>query len=494
MSGDIHPILFKKIFMDKKFSGREFKKKDSKNFQSSKNQGQNEDKKFEKPKKSNFAKPFGNKNNSNKDGQGKKNFQTFSKDKPNFKSKKNEQFNRDAGFDKTKKFNKPKFDSTNQSGKSDFKKRNFNRQDNNNTNSQGNKDEQKRVFKNKQGNFNNWNTEQIPKDDFGLNAKKSGNYRKNFKKPFNKEYKEPEDLPFAERNVNNFKAQPKKVFQDTRPKKRPDYEQVKQGKPHNKFKKDNFRNDKPKKSFKEREKKEDDGKIRLNRFIANAGVCSRREADELIESGAIKVNGQVITELGYHVNPNDEVIYKGKKLKPEKFVYVLLNKPKDYITTTDDPEERRTVMDLVKNVGDERIYPVGRLDRDTTGLLLLTNDGDLAQKLSHPSFQAAKIYQVELNKAIKPADFQQLLEGGIELEDGIAVADDAVVLNPEKTLLGVEIHLGRNRIIRRIFEALGYEVIKLDRTMYAGLNKKDLPRGHWRYLTPQEVVKLKHLA
>jgi 23S rRNA pseudouridine2605 synthase len=235
------------------------------------------------------------------------------------------------------------------------------------------------------------------------------------------------------------------------------------------------------------------GTVRLNRYIANAGICSRREADDLIKAGKISVNGEVVTEMGYQVRPQDEISYKGKKLEREKFVYVLLNKPKDYITTTDDPEERKTVMDLVGGVGSERIYPIGRLDRDTTGLLLMTNDGDLAQKLSHPSFQVPKIYQVELNKAINAVDFQKILEG-IELEDGVAVADDAVILNPEKTLLGLEIHLGRNRIIRRIFEALGYDVVKLDRTMYAGLTKKDLQRGNWRYLTPQEVIHLKHFT
>jgi 23S rRNA pseudouridine2605 synthase len=472
--------------MNKKFSDREFKKKDSKNFQSSKSQNQGEDRKFDKPKKSNYAKNSDSKSNTNSEGQ-KKPFRAFSKDKPSFKPKKTGQFNRESNFDKPKKFNGNSNQTGNQAGKSDFKKRSFNRQENNSNTQNNQTNNQKGSFKSKKTNFNNWNTEQIPKDDFGLNAKKSNNFRRG-KRSFNKEYKEPEDLPFAQRNVNNFNAKPKKTFQDNRPKKRPDYEQVKPAKPFNKFK-----NDKAKKPFKPTENKENEGKIRLNRFIANAGVCSRREADELIEAGEISVNGKIITELGYHVNPTDEVIYKGKKLKPEKFVYVLLNKPKDYITTTDDPEERKTVMDLVKNVGNERIYPVGRLDRDTTGLLLLTNDGDLAQKLSHPSFQVTKIYQVELDKAIKPTDFQQLLDG-IELEDGVAVADDAVVLNPEKTLLGVEIHLGRNRIIRRIFEALGYEVVKLDRTMYGGLNKKDLPRGHWRYLTPQEVIKLKHLA
>ncbi len=237
-------------------------------------------------------------------------------------------------------------------------------------------------------------------------------------------------------------------------------------------------------------KEEDDGTIRLNRYIANSGVCSRREADTIIESGEIKVNGEVITEMGYKVKPGDTVMYGKKVLNREKMVYVLLNKPKDFITTTDDPEGRKTVMSLVEKASKERIFPVGRLDRNTTGLLLFTNDGELAHKLTHPSNDIKKIYQVELDKPITKDDFQKVVEG-VELEDGKAVVDDVAELGDTGKFLGLEIHIGRNRIVRRIFEHLGYEVVTLDRVQYAGLTKKDLPRGEWRYLSEKEVIRLK---
>jgi 23S rRNA pseudouridine2605 synthase len=230
--------------------------------------------------------------------------------------------------------------------------------------------------------------------------------------------------------------------------------------------------------------------IRLNRFISNAGVCSRRDADELIQQGRIKVNGKVVTEMGYKVTANDEVKLDGKALNREKLVYVLLNKPKDHITTTDDPDERKTVMDLVKTACTERIYPVGRLDRNTTGLLLLTNDGELAEKLAHPANNIKKIYQVELDKPILEVDIEKIKEG-LELEDGLAKVDAIEVLTPDALTLGVEIHIGKNRIVRRLFEHVGYTVVKLDRVLYAGLTKKDLPRGKWRYLSEKEVVQLK---
>ncbi|WP_439880885.1 pseudouridine synthase [Pontibacter sp. MBLB2868] len=248
--------------------------------------------------------------------------------------------------------------------------------------------------------------------------------------------------------------------------------------------------DNPRIKKSEREK-EDDGIIRLNRYIANSGVCSRREADVLIESGEIKVNGEVVTEMGYKVQPTDNVQYGKKMLNREKMVYVLLNKPKDFITTTDDPEGRKTVMSLVENASKERIFPVGRLDRNTTGLLLFTNDGELAQKLTHPSNAIKKIYQVELDKPITKADFQKIAEG-IELEDGKVEVDDIAILGESNQFLGVEIHVGRNRIVRRIFEHLGYEVVTLDRVQYASLTKKDVPRGNWRFLTEKEVIRLKY--
>jgi 23S rRNA pseudouridine2605 synthase len=239
---------------------------------------------------------------------------------------------------------------------------------------------------------------------------------------------------------------------------------------------------------------EDDGLIRLNRYIANAGICSRRKADELITAGVIWVNGAPATELGTKVDPaKDEIRYNNERLKREKMVYVLLNKPKDYITTTDDPQERHTVMELVSKATKERIYPVGRLDRNTTGLLLLTNDGDLAEKLSHPRNSISKIYNVELNKSLTQGDFNKIAFG-IELEDGVIKPDDlSYVQGGSKREVGIQIHSGKNRIVRRIFESLGYEVVKLDRVVYANLTKKDLPRGRWRYLEEREIVQLKHL-
>lgn len=241
--------------------------------------------------------------------------------------------------------------------------------------------------------------------------------------------------------------------------------------------------------------KKDGDSIRLNRFISNSGICSRRKADELIEAGVVTVNGQAVSELGTKVNPMvDEIRYNGELLKREKMVYVLLNKPKDYITTTDDPQERKTVMELVDKASKERIYPVGRLDRNTTGLLLMTNDGDLADKLSHPKNSVSKIYHVELNKNLSQGDFNKIAFG-LELEDGLIKPDEIkYVTGGAKNEIGIQIHSGKNRIVRRIFESLGYEVIKLDRVIYANLTKKDLTRGRWRYLTDQEVNQLKHFT
>ncbi|MDA0195696.1 MAG: pseudouridine synthase [Bacteroidetes bacterium] len=233
--------------------------------------------------------------------------------------------------------------------------------------------------------------------------------------------------------------------------------------------------------------------IRLNKYISNSGVCSRRDADKLIEKGQIKVNGNVITELGFKVNPiTDKVNYDGKPLTLEKPIYVLLNKPRGFITTVEDPEGRKTVMELVKTATNHRIYPVGRLDRMTTGLLLFTNDGDLAKKLSHPSGEVKKLYEVTLDKPITDEDYLKV-EAGIELEDGIAKPDEMAIVSKDRRALGVQIHIGKNRIVRRIFEAIGYEVVKLDRVMYAGLTKKDIPRGKWRILSEKEIIKLKYL-
>lgn len=230
--------------------------------------------------------------------------------------------------------------------------------------------------------------------------------------------------------------------------------------------------------------------IRLNKYIANSGICSRREADQMISKGLISVNNEVVTELGYKVKKSDRVVYNGKRINPEKPVYLLLNKPKDFITTTDDPMDRKTVMNLVGNACEERIFPVGRLDRNTTGLLLFTNDGELAAKLSHPSNEIKKIYQVTLDKPLTKKDEEAILEG-LTLEDGPANVDDMQVLSKDRTILGLEIHIGRNRIVRRIFAHLGYDVTALDRVLYAGLDKKDLKRGHYRFLSEKEVIRLK---
>ena len=231
--------------------------------------------------------------------------------------------------------------------------------------------------------------------------------------------------------------------------------------------------------------------IRLNKFLANAGICSRREADAFIQAGVVKVNGEVVTELGTKVSRSDEVMFHDQPVRLEKKVYVLLNKPKDYVTTSDDPQQRKTVMDLVKNACPERIYPVGRLDRNTTGVLLLTNDGDLASKLTHPKFLKKKVYHVFLDKNVTAHDMSQIAEG-ITLEDGEIHADAIEYASEtDKSQVGIEIHSGKNRIVRRIFESLGYRVIKLDRVQFAGLTKKNVRRGDWRFLTEKEVDMLR---
>ncbi len=238
------------------------------------------------------------------------------------------------------------------------------------------------------------------------------------------------------------------------------------------------------------EVKEDDGTIRLNRYIANAGICSRREADDYIKSGVVTINGKVAVEMGIKVQPGDEVKFNNERISPEKKVYILLNKPKDYVTTLEDPNAKKTVMELLENACKERIYPVGRLDRMTQGVLLLTNDGELAKKLTHPKFEKKKIYHVVLDKNLKRQDMEQISQG-IELEDGIISADAISYIDAKKNEVGIEIHSGHNRVIRRIFEKLDYKVKKLDRVYFAGLTKKGLTRGHWRHLTEKELQMLK---
>ncbi|PKP41567.1 MAG: pseudouridine synthase [Bacteroidetes bacterium HGW-Bacteroidetes-12] len=234
--------------------------------------------------------------------------------------------------------------------------------------------------------------------------------------------------------------------------------------------------------------------IRLNKYIANSGICSRREADKIIETGDVSVNGKVITELGTKVFSSDKVSIGGKILKNEKPVYLLLNKPKNYITTASDPQGRKTVMLLVKNACKERIFPVGRLDRNTTGLLLFTNDGEITTKLTHPKHNIRKIYHVILDKPLISSDFNKISQG-IELEDGKIKVDEIAYAGDgkDKKEIGVQIHSGKNRIIRRIFESLEYEVVRLDRVVFAGLTKKDLPKGKWRFLTKEEILFLKRI-
>lgn len=238
--------------------------------------------------------------------------------------------------------------------------------------------------------------------------------------------------------------------------------------------------------------------MRLNKYLSHAGVASRRKADELIKEGKVTVNGKVVTEMGYKVLRTDKVLFEGKSLNPERKYYILLNKPKDFITTVSDERKRKTVMDLIRSAyaqmkDNPRLYPVGRLDRNTTGVLLITNDGELAQKLTHPSTEVKKVYHVVLTKKLHKEDFDKIAEGGVVLEDGIAEVDEIAYPNPKnKAEIGVEIHTGKNRFVRRIFEALGYEIEKLDRVYFAGLTKKDLPRGRWRFLKEEEVRLLKH--
>lgn len=325
-----------------------------------------------------------------------------------------------------------------------------------------------------------------------------------FKKPFSK------DKPYGSRTSGaDSSDRPKRAFGDTSGERKPynrapktatgkkDFANTTSG--VKKYDGERPKSDGPTRTMRGRKnpaapKAKDDGLIRLNRYIANAGICSRRKADELIAAGVVSVNGEVVSELGHKVDPmKDLVRYNGEALKREKNVYVLLNKPKDYITTTDDPQERRTVMHLVEKASRERIYPVGRLDRNTTGLLLMTNDGDLADKLSHPRNSITKLYNVELNKALTQGDLNKI-GFGLELEDGFIKPDTiSYVAGGTKKEVGIQIHSGKNRIVRRIFESLGYDVVKLDRSVYANLTKKDLPRGRWRFLDEKEVIQLKHL-
>lgn len=348
-------------------------------------------------------------------------------------------------------------------------------------------------------------TDRKPEDSKPAFRKSSSEGKPFQKKPFSGKPSFGENKPFKSRNTGDFQEgrSREKSYKSSNSEGRP-YEKDFAGKSKRYVRADDPST--PKLTMRSRNKPSEgakssktsssskDGLIRLNRYIANAGICSRRKADELIEAGVVSVNGEVVSELGAKIDPMKDVIrYNGETLKREKMVYVLLNKPKDYITTTDDPQERRTVMHLVEKASRERIYPVGRLDRNTTGLLLMTNDGELADKLSHPRNSVTKIYNVELDKNLVQGDLNKIAFG-LELEDGLIKPDTVTyVQGGSKREIGIQIHSGKNRIVRRIFEHLGYEVVKLDRVIYANLTKKDLTRGRWRYLEEKEVIQLKHL-
>ena len=314
-------------------------------------------------------------------------------------------------------------------------------------------------------------------------------YKKDKRESFEKPYRSSGEREEGEEKKRRF-TKPRAGSEDAG--RRVNYSELEEGKA---FSRGRDRERPDKKETKHAPKKADnpDGLIRLNKYLSNAGIASRREADTLIQSGAVKVNGEVIDQLGYKIKPGDKVTYGDESVKGERKVYMLLNKPKDYITTMDDPQERKTVIDLIKGACKERIYPVGRLDRNTTGLLLLTNDGELTTKLTHPKFGVKKVYHVSLNKGLKPDDFKQIIEG-IELEDGPVKVDDLAFVGEGKREVGIEIHSGRNRVVRRLFEHLGYDVLKLDRVVFAGLTKKDLPRGKHRFLTAKEISFLKMIG
>lgn len=315
---------------------------------------------------------------------------------------------------------------------------------------------------NNQNDKRNFNKDRRPKASEG---------RREAKKSPEKLSKDGEELKFNKENKGSFEK--KSSFSSNKPR--------------------NFRNKFTKKT-KKVVKDPNDTRIRLNKYLADAGIASRREADKLIEAGEVRVNGKIVTELGFKVELTDKVQFSGETIKAEKLRYVLLNKPKGYITTTDDPMDRKTVMTLIKDACKERIYPVGRLDRNTTGLLLFTNDGELAKKLTHPSHNIKKTYHAVLDKAFSNTDFNTL-KLGITLDDGFVKIDDLQWASTKnKKEIGITIHSGRNRIVRRIFESFGYEVVKLDRVIFAGLTKKELLRGKWRFLEEKEIAFLKMLG
>ncbi|MDR0970823.1 MAG: rRNA pseudouridine synthase [Bacteroidales bacterium] len=354
---------------------------------------------------------------------------------------------------------------------------------------------QKKVIKIKNNNFSDREKRNFNKDNRKFD-KEDRPFNRGERKSYNDRgsYNNREDRTFN-RKDKSFNRDDRRFDRDERKFDREDRRKDKNDK--RSFDRYDRRNDdrdrdNGKRIIKRVHKEEDE--IRLNKYIANSGICSRREADELIKAGTVSVNGEIITQMGYKVKETDVVVYGGERLINQAKKYLLLNKPKGYITTLDDPQNRKTVQVLIMNACRERLYPVGRLDRNTTGLLLFTNDGDMTKKLTHPSFGAKKIYHVELNKGLSFADLQQIMNG-ITLDDGFIEVDDIQYVNKEedKKVIGVELHSGKNRIVRRIFEHLGYDVVKLDRVFFAGLTKKNLKRGEYRFLTDKEVAFLKML-
>ncbi len=334
-----------------------------------------------------------------------------------------------------------------------------------------------------------------PRTRFEKNEKSLPFKRKFTSTSSDKKFVKDGEKPEFKKDKNKTFSSDKKTFRkegtEESASKRTNYRDFEDGKVFTQYPKDKEFKAKPSKT--PAPKKSNDGLIRLNKYLSNAGVASRRDADNLILGGTVKVNGLPVTQLGYKINPTDKVTYGDSAVKSERKVYLLLNKPKDYISTVDDPQERKTVMELIKGACKERLYPVGRLDRNTTGLLLFTNDGELTTKLTHPKFGVKKVYHVSLNKGLKPEDFSAIVEG-VELEDGLVKADDLAFVGEGKKEIGIEIHSGKNRIVRRLFEQLGYDVLKLDRVVFAGLTKKDLPRGKHRFLTAKEISFLKMIS
>lgn len=423
------------------------------------------EKSFRKKTVADETKPF------NKNFYGKKVESTVgvNKNKVNNKWQPNDDLNEQSGIDAFETKKKPGYTSETQKAApiTSYKKSTFTKDDKSKTDFKGKSKFSTDDFKDKP-------ERKYGKDDPSTGKKKSyAAYKSSGAKNVSEkdEYQE----------TSNFKR--KSIFDKTEDKSKPTFKKE--------YKK-SFKSESKGPSKPRVVKDPNDDSIRLNKFISNAGICSRREADELIKAGAVTVNGKIVTEMGYKIKRTDLVNYGGQGLKPEKQIYILLNKPKDYITTSEDPQERRTVLELIKGACKERVYPVGRLDRNTTGLLLLTNDGELTDKITHPSFKQKKIYHVELDKPVKK-EHLKAIEEGIELEDGLIKVDEIKYVDDSdsKKEVGITLHSGRNRIVRRIFEHFEYKVKKLDRVYFAGLTKKDLARGRWRFLTPMEINMLK---